>query len=168
MEAQVTKITEEIQGEPFSTGHTWNDVYDWSNRLAALGEVISALAWHERNGGSECLHQEGEHLGEIIRDYAQAIRITIDKNLEKLCDMDESIISPLSRSQEVLDFLKGKETLNPSDLMPINYQIERLEEFLNAVLPGFDIKADFVRLRDRIQEALKREAPTTEATAAEA
>jgi len=167
--AQINEITEEITEKPFSSGDVREDLIKWSYKLGALGNLISALAWHEKDGGSESLCSDGELLGSIIYDYAQAIKITTEKRCRILIDIDKAFVSPLPRCQEVYEWLNGRDMLNQSDLEPINYRLKELESFFEAFTgPALDLTGKFAKMRDAIILKMQEEASTAETTAAEA
>jgi len=59
---------------PFASNGLIDNLIDWSEKLKALGEVWSALSWHDNNGTTtETLQIYGETLGRIVADYADLI-----------------------------------------------------------------------------------------------
>ena len=168
---QATKIREEITEKPFSSGDVWEDLDDWSRKLGALGKMISALAWHEKDGGSESLCSEGELLGGIIYDYAQAIRLTMDQEHELLGDFDQSIVFPLARHQSAYGLMTLTTDLNETDIPGINKHLKALHAFTNkAINPVLEMTIGLENIRKEIIEnsTKQKEASTTETTAAEA
>lgn len=154
------RIEEEIQEKAFSCGDILDDVYDWSYKLAALGRIMEALVYHEQesNYATEVLETSGEWLGSIIADYARAIRISLDNNMKNLRMNEESVVTPLPRAQELLNYFKSKERLDLSDITPINYQIKEIDEFVQSALVGYDIKAEYKKLLNSIQDAQDKKA----------
>ncbi len=168
---QDNAITEEIREKPFLCGDVREDLDGWSRKLGALGNLISALAWHEKKGGSESLCSEGEILGSIIHDYAHAIELTIDQESGVLSNIDEGIAFPLARHQSVYDMMALTKDLNGTDLPAIQTQLKKLQTFTEETLiPVLRMTNGLEDMRKGIIEnsTKQKETSTTETTAVEA
>lgn len=65
--------------QAFYTDERGWDLLRWSGNLVALGNVISALGFHANKYGDETLDWNGEQLGSIVKDYAEAIHQTAER-----------------------------------------------------------------------------------------
>jgi len=68
------------------------DLLDWALKLKAIGGLVSALAWYEKNyDKSAHLVEHGEDLGNIINDYAEFIETALNDNIGEIRSIPESI-----------------------------------------------------------------------------
>lgn len=69
-----------------------DDLADWALKLKALGGMINALAWYEKEyQKSEHLLDNSEYLGEIIKDYADFIYTAVSNNIGEVRGLQENI-----------------------------------------------------------------------------
>lgn len=158
---------EEIEKKrPFMGEKITDDLIDWAGKLKALGEVWGTLSWHEAQGhvSSDTLETCGETLGSIIMDYAELIENTVTENLSSFVDLDENVVFPLARCQEVYDW--ASKNRHTPDVSHIDYQLKELEAFMEtAALPAIRLKNGFEELKKEIM-AQKKSAPAAVSAAA--
>lgn len=140
---------------PYTSGNLIDDLVSWAKKVKVLGEVWGTLSWHEnRQHGSEVLESCGETLGDIIIDYADLIETAATENSKSFVDMDENIVFPLARCQEVYDH--ASKNVNSPDVSHIDYQLKELDSFIqNAAMPACELKKKFESLRKEVLEAKK-------------
>lgn len=140
---------------PYTSGNPIDDLVSWAKKVKVLGEVWGTLSWHEnRQPGSEVLESCGETLGDIIMDYADLIEKTATKNSKSFVDLDENIVFPLARCQEVYDY--ARKNVNSPDVSHIDYQLKELDSFIHdAAMPACQLKKKFESLREEIVKAKK-------------
>lgn len=151
----------------FQSGDVKEDILGYARKLSALGEVWSALSWHENgeHGGSQALERCGEILGEIVMDYSKAIEILFDDVRCSMIDLDKNVVFPLAHFQEELDWLQKDGDNHPASLYLIDYQLEQIEAFIHAALPAFDLKSGYEEVK-KIYLARQKKAPATVPAAA--
>ena len=86
-----------------------DDLTSYCRKLDALGWAISALGFHEDNGGSETLTRKGEELGMIISDYATVLHKALEsayRVLNEFFDCDGSLGHEVSTACDVIKHMK--------------------------------------------------------------
>jgi len=86
-----------------------DDLTSYCKKLDALGWAISALGFHEDNGGSETLTRKGEELGMIISDYAMVLHKALDsayRVLNEFFECDSSLAYEVSRACDVIKSMR--------------------------------------------------------------
>ncbi len=81
---------------------------DWLRKISALSNTIGCLAVHDGN-------EEIMRLADIIGDYSAAIGSEMSEREDILERIDDTILSPLARAEEVLNFVSLNPINNASD-----------------------------------------------------
>ncbi|HPD57940.1 MAG: hypothetical protein BWY69_00808 [Planctomycetes bacterium ADurb.Bin401] len=130
----------EKQNRSYINGNLVENLDDWAWKLEALGGVIGALCWHEKNttlGGTIALTEYGEAYGQIIIEYAQLIRAAVCENKDE--ENSQTLISGL---QEAYELLKNSTTLE--DIYIIDRHLKTLSGLFDTVIqPASELKKSF-------------------------
>jgi hypothetical protein len=152
------KTEEKEVRKPFQSDDVIDDLMGYARKLQALGEVWGTLSWHEGAGkaNSNTLENCGEELGNIIRDYAEAIEIIFENIQCLLVERDKNIVFPIADYQHAFEWLS--KTPGQQDISLVGYYLEGLNKFMqNEVMPLFD-------LRKKYEDLLKEKQKSTPAT----
>jgi hypothetical protein len=148
---------DEQKQRPYTSGNVIDDVSDWAGKIKALGEVWSALSWHENEsreggGGSQALEWCGEKMGEIIMDYAELIEVTIAKNGKFFIDPDGiNVVFPLTAHQNSLKMLYQGAFNEEGTIDHIERSIKELDAFSeNASIPAMRLRNQFEDLKKKV------------------
>jgi len=126
------------------------DLSDWALKVKALGGVLSALAWLEKNNksGSDWFVAYGEYFGEIIQDYAEFIETAVHDNISIIRGQG-NYEAELANHQEIYE--KLKDTNWREDIYVIDSHLKSLSCFIHdASLPAIDLKNKFEGLKKNI------------------
>jgi len=155
-----------------------DDLHGYCRKLEALGNAISALGFHENNGGSDALTTNGEELGRIISDYASTAQKALDSAygvLNKFFGGDNSSLGyDVSTAHAAIKRMKDQ----PMALEAIGINLKKIESASFDKLPAEDImlvmntRNGLLRLRESILECQslleQKGAPATAGDQAEA
>ncbi len=153
---------DEQKHRPYTSGNAVDDLTDWAGKIKALGEVWSALSWHENEsreggGGSQALEWCGEKLGEIIMDYAELIEVTIHENSKSFVDLDGSVVFPLAHHQDGLRILYEGAFNEEGTKDQIEQHIKELDAFSeNASIPAMRLRNQFEDLKKKVLNRQKK------------
>lgn len=139
------------------------DLLGYTDKIKALGDVISELAFHE----SQFLEWRGQELGGIISDYAQATKNILEDMGQPIEDIfqngDVSFIAALKKEQK--DIQDGFMGLH-GNLSLIGLAIKRIDNFLNDDLKQIiDLRSEFEKTAKSIYKQLKEVPGEKEASA---
>ena len=139
------------------------DLIGYTDKIKALGEVISELAFQK----SQWLEWSGQELGGILSDYAQATKNVLEDIGQPIEDIfqngDVSFIAALKKEQK--DIQDGFMGLH-GNLFLIGSAIKRIDNFLNDDLKQIiDLRSEFEKTAKSIYKQLKEVPGKKEASA---
>ena len=145
----------EKQNRPCDNESLTEKLDDWAWKLEALGGIIGALCWHEKNtplGGTIALTEYGEAYGQIIIEYADLIRTAVCENVgEKNA---QELISRLGEACELL-----KNSKSPNDIYIIDMHLQQLDSLIaNLTAPALELKNSFESIKKNLMAGGKKAA----------
>lgn len=164
LEIKAIRSGEEENKKSFScnTGRILDDLADWASKLMAMGEAAGSLVNGENRGGFEYMQVYGETLGLIIKDYAEAIDLTLkDKTICRVLmrdneDLEKSFFS-MSDRRRTLEMISQGAFDPETSLVRAEKEINEVKIFLdNVAFPAVDLHIDLKNLKKAIVERLER------------
>lgn len=131
----------------FSSDDKAQDMMDCSERLQALGRVISSLSFSLKEHGDQTLVIFGQAIGDIIFDYAEAVHSRICSAYCVLRDFfeenDNSLLYELSEELRVLQHMKK----GASSQATIADALEKIDAEIVAADKFVELKRRYLKLQ---------------------
>ena len=133
-----------------------DEMMRWAQNLHCLGQMVEALGFNQ----DETLTYQGEHIGDIIQDYAAALYNGLDVTSRGISDYVDQYNSPLhEKLSKNLKCIRTRPLFSPADFDRLESSIDEANEFMDKVEEISKLRAELLTIKEAWPTSKNSESP---------